>query len=66
VSKSEHDADHARHREVTDRLDRVIALLERLVQAAGIGQGRQAGQPTVPSPPAGRRRQAPGSGPAAR
>ena len=34
VVRSAHEADHARHRQVLERLDRVIALLERLVQAA--------------------------------
>jgi hypothetical protein len=34
VVRSEHEADHARHRQVLDALGRIEALLERLVQAA--------------------------------
>jgi hypothetical protein len=34
VVRSEHEADHARHRQLLDALGRIEALLERLVQAA--------------------------------
>jgi hypothetical protein len=40
VLKPEHEAEHARHRQVTERLDRVVALLEELVQLLRPGKDR--------------------------
>jgi hypothetical protein len=52
VVRPEHEEGHARYRQLLERLDRVIALLEQLAQALG----------TLPAP----RRRPAGPGPAAR
>jgi hypothetical protein len=42
VIRPDHEADHDRHQEVLARLDAVIALLERLLQAAEGSRPRSA------------------------